>query len=227
LSKTFILSEYELDRVLTAASPFHGGIPTKNTLLAYLTQVNGELKERREPRQKLYEHYVTAASLYACARHVVHLHIPEELPLAFASILKQKPYCLNKPFDVIMKREEDSEPETINTLFDAKLAELDAEVPSHLREVYTPSDLVQQKLASGLRNTADCLNHEYEQGRHLLFVTLWDICFPLFGMQRKASQTYWQFSRQLRNRHGYFCLKVPLCLAPPESSGDNGLSEAA
>lgn len=210
----YLIPEYELSRVLTAASPFKGSVPTKEALLGYLTRVNGALKERREERQALYESYVTAVSLYSCVRPAMHLNIPEKLPQAFTLIARRKPYRVQDPLEVIMKRdEEDAEPMLMESLFEARLVNIDAGVPQSLQEVVTLSEFVKQKLAAGLRDTARSLVHEYTQSAHLLFITLWDICFPLFSMRRTASE-YHQLDAHLRHQYGHFCLKVPLHLAP-------------
>lgn len=210
----YLIPEYEVNHVLATASPFRGNFPTKEDIRAYLTKVNGALKERRDERKVLYGQYVTAVSIYTCVRPILHLNIPEKIPSSFITISKNKPYRINNPFEIIFtKNDEDSEPHIAEPLFNAQLASIEEEIPRNLNTTFTSSEFIKYKFARGLQDIANHLQHKYGERNHLLFASIKDICFPLLGMGLRGKE-YHELSIHLQQYYGHLHLKVPLCLAP-------------
>lgn len=213
-----LIPENEVAEILERESPFHGSIPAKSDILAYLTKVNGALIERREERKILYEKYVTATAMYACARHIMHLHLPEKLLATFTIIAGRKPYHVHDPLEIILVRSRESDEQYIIKPLNVQLVDIEEEMPHDKRAAFTTSELIRERLARKLNEVANRLQHErtYDARDHLLFVSIRDICFPLFGIGqrgKKYAQEYHSLSVYLQQHYGHFKLKVPLCLA--------------
>ena len=210
----YLIPEYEVAQLLEKASPFHSSFPTKDDMLAYLTHVNGALKERTQKRAALYEQYVTAAAIYACVRPIVHLHLPEKLPTHFTTIAERKPYRLPTPLEIVLtKTEESTEPHIIESFLNAQLVDIEEHMPRDASAIFTASEFIRNKLALGLNSIANRLQRTYSEQDHLLFTGIKDICFPLFRMGQRGKE-YHTLSVYLQQHYGHLHLKVPLCLAP-------------
>ena len=210
----YLIPEYEISRVLTATSPFQGTMPTRTDILSYLTKANGFLKERKDELTTLYEQYITALSVYTCVRPVVHLSLPENLPLNFTSIIKKRPYNLTDPLEIIFtKNQEGGESKALEPLLNAHIVDIEEKVPSSFSAIFTSSDFTKHKLTSGLRVVSQNLRGEYNEYNHLLFVSMKDICLPLLGMCQQAEE-YRDFSDALQQKYGHLHLKVPFFLSP-------------
>jgi len=210
----YLIPEYEVSRVLAATSPFHARIPTKRDILSYLTKTNGVLKEHRDELTTLYQQYITALSVYTCVRPVVHLSLPENLPLNFTSIIKRRPYSLTEPLEIIFTKNQDGiESKTIEPLLNAHIIDIEEKVPSSFATTFTSSDFIKHKLTSSLRIVSQNLRGKYNEYNHLLFVSMKDICLPLFGMCRQTEE-YRDFGDTLQQKYGHLHLKVPFFLSP-------------
>ena len=210
----YLIPEYEVSRVLAATSPFRGRIPTKIDILSYLTKVNGVLKERRDELTTIYQQYITALSVYTCVRPVVHLMLPEGLSANFISIAERRPYSLTDPLEIIFtKNQEGTESKALEPLLNAHIVSIEEDVPSIFATTFTSSEFIKHKLISSLRTIAQNLQHSYSEYNHLLFVSMKDICLPLFGMSRQAGE-YLDFSDALQQKYGHLHLKVPFFLSP-------------
>ncbi len=209
----FYIPEYELSRVLEKSSPFQGSFPTKEDIISYLTKVNGSLKMREEQKDLLKEQYITAASIYIFVQPLVHLNLPLERQKLFVSIAERRPYNVRDPLEIVFEKGEDEESNTLGSLFDAHLITLEETLHLDAQAIFERSELIKNKLLQGLNYAACALQHAYSEKNHLIFIGLWNICFPLFNIAQR-NETYLDLNRTLRSDHGTIHLKLPLYLAP-------------
>ena len=210
----FCIPDYEIARVLAESSPLGGHIPKKDDVHHYLQSVNGALIEKQESRSKRYEKYVTATGIYACVQHLVHLDLLPKFASQFTQIVGRKPYRIKKPFEIILTRE-DAEMQTLEPLFEASLVALEDPVDFEQAPRFIRSEHLKEKLAESARTLVARMHHEkcvHERDR-LLFTSLVDVCFPLFGLERHT-KTYEYLRMHIRSTYGHFHFKVPFCLAP-------------
>ncbi|MEK6928688.1 MAG: hypothetical protein AABW65_01890 [Nanoarchaeota archaeon] len=214
--QVFYIPEYEVGRVLEAASPFKKDFPAKDDMIVYLTHVNGSLKERNEQHNMLRNKYITAASIYSCVRPIIHLHLPEKVEEVFTKIAKTHPYYVEKPLQLVFtKSDEDTNKAIIESIFQAQLADINETLSLDTEAKFSRSEFIKERLIKGVEDIAHSLNCKYNEREHLLFTSLWNICFPLFGIARNNTM-HKSVEAHLQNNYGHIHLKVPFCLSQEE-----------
>ncbi len=200
---------YEISRILEKISPFHKTFPTRNEIIEYAKKVNGSLKERNSSRDVLKLQYLTAASLYAFVQPVVHLNLDSKLERQFITIAEHRPYLLANPLEIILNKELEEEQQTIEEHLQAHVISLEEHPKLDEEAIFKYTQRAKKRIEEGTAEIASLLQKRYTEAAHFTFVSLYDICFPLFNV--KSSNTEFpKLNTFLKENYGHIQLKIPL-----------------